>query len=742
MRHFNSRYFEDIDCISHLDMCHHSQNFWGQDFCLQIPIDMKRGLATKEPVAKRQVLTDFVNAAGPSCSQTALARGLLSLHKNGVLDEKLFAKATPSHYDNGENEHQEERTVRGSLHDAIAEDAGTETPYGTVCQKMSLPQQDARDFEWTFIHPFALLHYLTLVSNTFGSIVATHLQNRENNFILYHDSARPGNVLRPDKGRSYVAVYWTILELPEFLRHRDIGWFPFGFVRATILSKMPTAAPMSNLAARILKVFFHPTEFNFAVGCRCKFEGRDVFIRGKFTGFLGDELALKETLNVRGASGSKPCFCCKNIVGKRTDITGQNYLVGLETSKCAQLDKHTDQSFYEMIDLLQRTRPHCPQKQFDKLCQALGLNYCTEGLLFDDYCRGLVRPISGCFWDWMHVLVNSGLADTELGLFAQAMTSEGIKMENLEDFFLGFQGLKGLQGNCSKGFLTKRLRGDGSPFKGFASELLSVMPIVRLFSDMVLKPAHKLVDHATCWDRLCTMVDILMLGDKAVQYAEPLRRITEEHHGLYITIYGQECAFPKFHYAMHLADVLLASQCNLSCFTTERKHRMSKTIGARVFQGIERTLAENVLADTVSQFKAGDKLHLERLHKNNLIRDAEILQILKEEFPTALQMYVCTSATVEAGEIRKGNICLMEISGDNFEMVEILSFLKVVDENGAVFLVHVAAVPKVGTNRWRRNVEDTKIYPASKIKRTLIYAPLTGDDVRIAETIHTRSVSN
>ena len=135
MRHFNSRYFEDIDCISHLDMCHHSQNFWGQDFCLQIPIDMKRGLATKEPVAKRQVLADFVNAAGPSCSQTALARGLLSLHKNGVLDEKLFAKATPSHYDNGENEHQEERTVRGSLHDAIAEDAGTETPYGTVCQK-------------------------------------------------------------------------------------------------------------------------------------------------------------------------------------------------------------------------------------------------------------------------------------------------------------------------------------------------------------------------------------------------------------------------------------------------------------------------------------------------------------------------------------------------------------------------------------------------------------------------------
>ena len=238
------------------------------------------------------------------------------------------------------------------------------------------------------------------------------------------------------------------------------------------------------------------------------------------------------------------------------------------------------------------------------------------------------------------------------------------------------------------------------------------------------------------------MVDILMLGDKAVGYAEPLREITEKHHELYITIYGGGSAFPKFHYAMHLADVLLACQCNLNCFTTERKHRMSKTIGARVFQGMERTLAENVLADTVSQFKAGDKLNLERLHKNNVIRDAGFLSILKEEFPTAVQMYVCTSATVEAGEIRKGNICLLEISDDNFEMAEILSFLKVVDNNSALFLVHVAGVPKVGTTRWRRNVEDTKIYPASKIKRTFVYAPLTGDEIRIAETIHTRSVAN
>ena len=424
---------------------------------------MKRTLPTEKSVAKRQVLADFVHAAGPSCSQTALARGLLSLHQNGVLSDELLTNMSSCN----NAEHHEERTVRGHLHDAVAEDAFVETPYGQVCQQMSLPQKDSADFEWNFISPFALLHHLTRVSKTFAGMVAKHLQNRECSFIIYTDGATPGNVLRPDKGRSFIAVYWTILELPEFLRHRDLGWFPFGFLKATTLSKIPFDAPLSHVVSRILKVFFHPTDFNFAVGCRCIFGGQDIFVRGNFKGFLGDELALKETLNVRGASGSKPCFYCKNVMGKKTNLSGQDYLVGLDTTKCANLDLHTDNSFYEMIDMLLASEPTVNKTKLEKLCQALGVNFCKDGLLFDNVCRRFVRPIDGCFWDWMHVLVSSGVADAELGLFAEAMTGEGIKMEQLEEFLREFRGSKGMK-SFPKQFLTKRLRGDGSPFKGFA----------------------------------------------------------------------------------------------------------------------------------------------------------------------------------------------------------------------------------------------------------------------------------
>jgi hypothetical protein len=46
---------------------------------------------------------------------------------------------------------------------------------------------------------------------------------------LYFDEVKPGNVLRPDKGRSLQCVYWTLLDLPDWFRSRGYGWFHYGF---------------------------------------------------------------------------------------------------------------------------------------------------------------------------------------------------------------------------------------------------------------------------------------------------------------------------------------------------------------------------------------------------------------------------------------------------------------------------------------------------------------------------------
>ena len=43
---------------------------------------------------------------------------------------------------------------------------------------------------------------------------------------IYLDKAVPGNNQRPDHGRAFQCIYFTILELPDWLRSRRSGWIP------------------------------------------------------------------------------------------------------------------------------------------------------------------------------------------------------------------------------------------------------------------------------------------------------------------------------------------------------------------------------------------------------------------------------------------------------------------------------------------------------------------------------------
>ena len=47
---------------------------------------------------------------------------------------------------------------------------------------------------------------------------------------LYTDEVVPRNKLRPDMGGKYQAVYFQVLDLPEYIRARlPLRWFTFGY---------------------------------------------------------------------------------------------------------------------------------------------------------------------------------------------------------------------------------------------------------------------------------------------------------------------------------------------------------------------------------------------------------------------------------------------------------------------------------------------------------------------------------
>lgn len=121
-----------------------------------------------------------------------------------------------------------------------------------------------------------------------------------------------------------------------------------------------------------------------------------------------------------------------------------DYFVGLDTWQHSRFDPHTDESIWEMVDLLETSVGAIPNPAFADLQQVLGLNYTPEGVLFDRQLRPHLRPRTSVIWDWMHMLVSQGLVLTESAKFITVIKDAGTSCKSLDTFTSQIHGLKGL----------------------------------------------------------------------------------------------------------------------------------------------------------------------------------------------------------------------------------------------------------------------------------------------------------
>ena len=123
---------------------------------------------------------------------------------------------------------------RRSIGLSVSDCSRAETPYGTVvkqlnCGSRSLP----------YICPFAFLFHVCSRSARFADLLRSSVGAGRGRMVMYVDEMRPGNVLRPDKGRSTQCVYWTLTNFPEYVRSRDTGWFTAMVVRSSVVGDLP-----------------------------------------------------------------------------------------------------------------------------------------------------------------------------------------------------------------------------------------------------------------------------------------------------------------------------------------------------------------------------------------------------------------------------------------------------------------------------------------------------------------------
>lgn len=556
-----------------------------------------------------------------------------------------------------------QRQARKDIAEAVGEHAQTRTPYGTVVKMLDL----APGVRMPYICPFALLFHLCSLSQSFAELCRSSLRGNVGRLVLYIDEIRPGNVLRPDKGRSTQCIYWTLTCFPEWFRTRELGWFTAMCLRSSVLEQVP--GHTSGLLRTLLGVWYATSGDNLAdpgVAAPC---GPEFFaFRAEFAGFLGDEKALKEIWHVKGASGTKPCLMCKNVMQQRGDPVPDAYVRTLSCGRLEELDLHSDSSIFECADMLAAQAQAGTQSAKDRkvLQQALGMNFEPHGLLYSGALRTILRPATGTYWDWMHCLMSGGVVPVEVYALLCSMRGEGLSLTELDSFASEFVVPKG-RNKLARNYFQQRVRdsADDGVLKSFASELFFVVEVLWQFCVLVLTPAGKLPRHVRAFELLRRIVRLCSMGDAVLTRLAELRAVICEHHELFVELYPTRVR-PKLHYLLHLPDVFRSLQANLSCFVTERKHRAVKEIAASVFRHYEQSVTSTLVNASISQLLER-RLQVPRGQLEGGRRFDEALEVFSGIVDGAEHVWAGTRATYSCcGPVCKGAHAPLGIVSDIF----------------------------------------------------------------------------
>ena len=600
------------------------------------------------------------------------------------------------------------RTLRRSMQHEIDSLGNQDTPYGKLVQHLDFGLQEG---PIPFINPFGLLYLLTHTCPTFGNLLRRPACTAK--LVFYSDETVPGNVMRPDSGRGLECFYWTIIELPTWFRVRKFGWFTLLVIRTSLVRKVQGG--MSAIWRQVFKVFFGST-WNFdSIGVRCMSSTSEFVFKARFGCILADEKALKEAWSVKGASGTKMCLCCKNVVG-RMEVERGGYFVHYSWATPDDFDPHTDDSFEEMVELLVEANNTGTRAQLSDLCQAFGINFDMHALPFDEDLQGVVRPISGTCWDWMHILVASGgVFQYEANEFTRAIQGIGISLVEIDDFASNMK-WPSSQTRLSRTFFQDRIvHSDASHLRGFASEMFLVAAVLTLFIEMVLTPANLLVEHNACFSYMCVILNILCSGDAAVANVAQLERAIALHHEAFIQLYG-DSAKPKLHYLWHVPQCIRRWLANLSCFSAERKHRQVKKIANHTYRHFERHVLGKLLAEDISGFQ--DTLKETHLNSSRPIPWAVPIFRLVDSSVTAV--HIATSAVINIGNVKRNDLLWADWGVDQVLAIA-RAYINIEDESGhATIYAHVTMLEKVSEAVWKPTVEQVLV-SASLVKAVLPY---------------------
>ena len=393
-------------------------------------------------------------------------------------------------------------------------------------------------------------------------------------------------------------VYWGIKELGIEALGLEQNWFLLSACRSSIVRRLP--GKMSEFFKMCLTHFYCPVDVRLGIQLRLHGQSNHAMIFCRISIFLGDEGALKEVLEMKGASGSKLCCLCSNLVDHKSGIAEcdpTHTLVPSTELDVSKIQRHSDESILETLRFLREKRDQVNQEEFRKLQQYCGFNLSPRGTLMSETLA--IRPASCVMYDWMHTYVSNGIWNLEIQLLAQTLHDAGVSLDMLHS---------DLQGFCWPSFIKNHGMSGQSLFehcqlqdiKCSASEALSVYSIIRwILVERRLKGELDRAELAVnSYLRLCRCLDLLINIKKKKSKASQLREAIQCHLQAFQRAYGVSRWLPKHHYSTHLAYMYSFHEVLPACFMLERKHKTIKRFGGQNFNtwaNWERSLVTDVL---------------------------------------------------------------------------------------------------------------------------------------------------
>ena len=399
--------------------------------------------------------------------------------------------------------------------------------------------------------------------------------------IYYCDELTPGAALKVNNKRKTNAYYVTLLELPAVLRaHREV-WFPMGFIRSVVARDV--AGGWTAIANKLMELTFLGPHSIADAGVVIKLAAdsapRIVFF--EMYALIGDAPALQSFMGSKGVSAVVPCpFGCSNVTSTTSTIVAHDdsgVLVDTTCSDKSKLLRATNEHVWEKFDELEALQPtRITKALFIRMDMSAGLSYVPNGVLANRALRRYVRPADAIAVDPMHVLVSNGLVNFEVfelfkscgwGVCYDSMRTLAAANWRSPKFRRGIDIKRPFDAPHQKASDS-----DTRTFKCQASELLTVMPLVRYFVDSVIARDGSRNREVESFRSAHDLLSLTM-ESKARGNVEPdrLDRAGSRHLEAFKGAYGTDALKPKHHADMHIGDNARKFNRIADCFTQERK---------------------------------------------------------------------------------------------------------------------------------------------------------------------------